>query len=625
MSTNAAAAERLSTIATLLEILGEDKFRVFAHQKAARAVEAMTQDLTTLAQNKWGGAALLKIDGIGPKTADKLIEFVTTGTMAELEELKAKVPAGLLEVLAIPGMGPKTVALVWKDLGVVDLAGLKAAIADGRLLTLPRMGEKAVGKIKMAIEMLAQSAGRLRLGIAMPIAQRVAAQMHNAKGAGVKRAAFAGSLRRGKETIGDIDILVVAADAQKAAEAFCTMPGVRQVIAKGENKCSVRMSIDLDESRWSGDPEMAGSETKAAGGVGVGVADADAVKRPTVQVDLRVIPASSWGAALMYFTGSKEHNIKLRERAQKMGLTLNEYGLFPDDKAADKPPQQRGVKAVASATEESIFTALGLAFVPPELREDRGETELKATPRLIEVADITSELHAHTTASDGSMSIVELAEHMKSRGMHTIAVTDHSQSSAIAGGLKPKALREHIAAIAQAQKAVKGITLLAGSEVDILASGELDYQDDLLAELELVVASPHSGLLQDSETATKRLLKAIAHPLVHILGHPTGRLINRRRGLEPDMAAVIAAAKEHDVALEINAHWMRLDLRDTHVKAAVEAGCLIAINCDVHAKEDADNLLYGVTTARRGWLTPEQCINTWTAAKLHGWLKKKRQ
>jgi DNA polymerase (family 10) len=617
MSTNEAVAERLSLIAQLLELTGADKFRVLANQKAARVLEAYPSDVGPIARG--GGAEgrkrLLDIDGVGPKIADKIVEFVETGKIEELEALRAEVPAGLVELLAVPGLGPKTVRAMWQELGITDVAGLEGAIADGRLLTLPRMGEKAVEKIRSSLALRAESGKRLPLGVALPVAERVVALM--LKVPGVKRAAYAGSLRRGRETVGDIDVLVVADDpgaAGAAAEALCTQPGVRQVLAHGESKCSVRLAVrDEAESTLPASERLQGN-----GGGG------DVAATPTVQVDLRVVPNASWGAALMYFTGSKEHNVKLRERAQRMGLTLNEYGLFPEDQRSDEPPQKRGVKAVAGATEEDVFAALGLCFMPPEMREDRGETELKATPRLVEVADIRAELHSHTTASDGSLSIAELAERARKRGFHTLAVTDHSQSSAIANGLKPDRLRAHMAAVREAGRGIKGLRLLAGSEVDILADGRLDYDDELLAELDVVVASPHSALSQEPAAATARLLKAVKHPLVHILGHPTGRLILRRTGLQPDMPAIIAAAKAHSVALEINAHWLRLDLRDTHVHAAVEAGCLIAINCDVHHPDDFDNLRYGVLTGRRGWLTPEQCVNCWDADRLHEWLASKR-
>ncbi len=340
------------------------------------------------------------------------------------------------------------------------------------------------------------------------------------------------------------------------------------------------------------------------------------------------MPRASYGAALMYFTGSKEHNVRLRERAIKRGQTLNEYGLFPvapGDGAEDGPPQERGVRPVASRHEKEIYEALGLPFIPPELREDRGETaDGFVVPDLIEWDDIGAELHAHTTASDGKMTIEELASEAHSRGYHTIAVTDHSQSSLIPNGLKPDRLAEHIDAVHASNERTKGIRILAGSEVDIHAEGELDYEDDLLARLDVVVASPHTGLRQDPKKAMRRLLGAIEHPLVHILGHPTGRLIGKREGLHLDVAELAAAAAEHDVALELNSNFMRLDLRDTHIAIAVEAGALIAIDCDVHSPSDFDQLRYGILTARRGGLTADRCINTWSPAKLHAWLRSKR-
>ncbi|MFN0010663.1 MAG: PHP domain-containing protein [Phycisphaerales bacterium] len=614
MSINAAVAARLGQIAQLLELTGADKFRVLANQKASRVIEALPDDLARLAKDR---AALLQVDGIGPKIADKIIEFAGTGRIAELDDLRAQVPPGLPELMTIPGLGPKTVRMVWQDAGVVDLAGLKRIIADGTILTLPRMGEKAVEKLKASIQIMAEANLRLPLGVALPIAEQIAGAMRKAKGS--SEAAFAGSLRRGRDTVGDIDILVATTNPAAAAEAFCSQPGITQVISKGESKCSVRVRVEP----LPGDFADTSDTDRAAPVANEAAAAAATDTARSVQVDLRIIPAASWGAAMMYFTGSKEHNVRLRQRALDQGLTLNEFGLFPDDKA-DTPPQQRGIKPVAAKTEAEVFKALGVPLVPPELREDRGELLLKSMPRLVEVADICAELHAHTTASDGSMSIAQLAAAAKARNFHTIAVTDHSQSSAIANGLKPARLREHIAAVKAEAAKTKGIAILCGSEVDILADGDLDYTDDLLAELDVVVASPHASLLQEPERATARLLKAIHHPLVHILGHPTGRLILRRRGLEPDMGAIIAAAKACNVALEINAHWLRLDLRDTHVKAAIDAGCLIAINCDVHGPDDFDNLLYGVLTGRRGWLTPEQCINTWPAQRLHAWLAAKR-
>jgi DNA polymerase (family 10) len=617
MSVNKALAERFSLIAKMQDLLGEDRFKAISHERAARVIEGHPVDLATIAADEVNGRKrLMEIEGVGPKIADKIIEFVRTGRIHELDELAAKVPPGVVELMQIPGLGPKTAAVLWKEAGVTSVAGLKKIIESGEILRLPRMGARSVEKLRESIALAEQGSQRLPLGLAVPVAERFVERLR--KVPGVKQAAFAGSLRRGRETIGDVDILVAATEAggRAASEVFRSMPEVRQVIAAGESKSSVRAVVNPELGRWEIEGK-AGDEVPEAGG-------------PTVQVDLRVVPPASWGAALMYFTGSKEHNVRLRERALKQGLTLNEYGLFPEDRE-DTPPQARGVKPVASRTEEEVYAKLGLAYIPPEVREDRGELESydlkhgpERRPALIELADIKAELHAHTTASDGAMSIEELAAAAKARGFHTVAVTDHSKASTVANGLSVDRLMEHIESVRRADEKAKGITILAGSEVDILADGSLDYPDKVLKQLDIVVASPHFALSQEPAAATRRLLGAIRNRYVHILGHPTGRLINKRAGLSPDMAAVIAAAKEHGVALEINAHWLRLDLRDVHVKAAVDAGALIAIDCDVHAPEDFDNLRYGVATGRRGWLTAAGCINTWTAKKLRDWLRSRR-
>ncbi|MGP1310204.1 MAG: DNA polymerase/3'-5' exonuclease PolX [Phycisphaerales bacterium] len=587
MAFNDELAARFEEIAAMLELLGADSFRVSAHRKVARVIEDSSKDFAALAKDR---DALLEIDGIGAKTADKIVEFATTGTIQEHEELKEKVPAGLLDVLGVQGLGPKTARLLWTELNVTDLEGLKKAIDNGSILTLPRMGAKSVEKIKSALTFHESSGARTPLCVALPTAETLRDRVRGFKG--VERCEFAGSLRRGRDTIGDIDLLAAAKTANAAAigKAFRELPEVEHVLAAGDTKSSVRVSV---------------------GGV-------------KVQVDLRVVEPSSFGAALLYFTGSKAHNVRLRERAQKRGLTLNEYGLFKDD--GEPAPQNRGKKPVASKEEADIYAALDGPAPPPELREDLGELAFDPGHDygLITLDDIKAELHAHTTASDGAMSILELAQNAKKRGFHTIAVTDHSKSQRVANGLDAKRLRAHVKAIREAQNEIKGITILAGTEVDIMPDGSLDYPDDVLAELDVVVASPHWSLAQKPAEATSRLLKAIKHPLVHIIGHPTGRLIGRREGLSPDMGELFAAAVEHDTALEINAHWMRLDLRDTHVRGAVDAGCLIAIDCDVHTEPDFDNLRFGVLTARRGGLTPDRCLNAWTKAKLHAWLKANR-
>lgn len=601
MSVNKALAERFDRMSQMIELLGGDRFRANAHAKAARVIRGYPKDLASLVDDK---KALTSIDGIGARTADKIIEFVRTGRISEYDELVAQVPSGLLIVMDVPGMGPKTVKLIWEQLGVTDVEALKKAIEDGSLLALPRMGQKTIDNIKESIAFAEQAGARLWIGQAMPVAEGIVGRLAKVKG--VQEIAFAGSLRRGKETIGDIDILACTDDAEGLREAFVTMPEVEKVLSRGETKCSVRLRIGSDMSRWS-NPDVEPSDRKGS----------------VAQVDLRLVPKASWGAAMMYFTGSKEHNVRLRERAIKQGFTLNEYGLFPlDDEQG--PPQQRGVKPAAGKTEESIYKKLGFPYLPPEIREDWRELELTETPRLIELSDIKAELHAHTTESDGSLSLEQLAAEATGRGFHTIAVTDHSRSSVQANGLSVERLRAQIERVRAFGAKTKGISVLVGSEVDIHADGKLDYDDELLAELDVVVASPHASLKQNPKVATKRLLAAIEHPLVHIIGHPTGRLINRRPGLEPAMDEIIAAAVQHETALEINAHWMRLDLRDSHVRAAVEAGALIAIDCDVHGIGDFDNLRYGVLTGRRGWLTPAQCINTWSKQKLHAWLKRKR-
>ena len=652
---NQAVAERLHEMGAMMDLLGMDSFRANSHVRAARAIEDLDKAVEDLAKDR---KALLEVQGVGQKMADKIIEFVQTGKIKDHEELKAQVPAGLLLLLKVPGLGPKTVKAMWKEVGISDIPSLKKCIEDGSILKVPRMGEKQVEKIKAALVFAETSGERLWLGRAAAVAEAMVERLKAVKN--VARVEAAGSLRRGKETVGDIDILVAMKAGHEeeggtVAEAFRRSPRVAQVLVAGDNRSSVRMGLDYDTARW----KLEGKETDASG-TGAG--------GPSIQVDLRVLPLDRWGSAMMYFTGSKDHNIRLRERALKMGMTLSDWGLFPED-GEREPPHTRGVKPFPSATEEEVYEKLELAWVPPEMREDRGEIEAaaliwregqenavrkSATERqsdsatggrgkakrgkaeelapvamtsgasvldVIQFSDIKAELHAHTKASDGSMTIEQLAEAAKARGFHTIAVTDHSKSSAVAGGLTVERLLAHIDAVRAAK--VKGITILAGSEVDILADGTLDYPDDVLKKLDVVVASPHSGLGQDPATATARLLKAVRNPYVHILGHPTGRLINRRPGLAPDMAVLIRACVEHDVAMEINAHWMRLDLRDSHVRAAVGAGAKIAIDCDVHAPEDFENLKFGVATARRGWVRAEGCINAWEAGRLHAWLKGK--
>ena len=566
-------------MATAMELLGANGFKVNANRKVARVLEDMTEDLTPLADDP---AAVQKFDGIGKSSAEKICEYLQTGVITDHQNLLAQLPEGMLGLLDVPGLGPKTIRNLWEHAGVESVADLEQAIADDALGDVPRLGAKTIANIADSIAFMKKAGERMPIGRALPLAEKIIE--HLTARPGVEQVQYAGSLRRGRDTVGDLDFLATCDDPTGLIEHFQATKGVEKVLLAGDTKCSLRLELGI-------------------------------------QVDLRVVPTEVFGAALMYFTGSKEHNVTLRERAIKAGMRLNEYGLFPDD-GDDVPPQDRGIEPVAAATEADIYVALEVPFHPPELREDRDE--LDSVPPLVTVDDIKAELHAHTTASDGHLTLEELVAEAKRRGFHTLAVTDHSRSSVQANGLDDDRLRRHIDAIHEIDAATKGIRVLAGSEVDIHADGSLDYDDDLLAELDLVVASPHAALKQDPAKATARLVAAIAHPLVHIIGHPTGRIIGRRAGLSPDLHALIEAALEHDTVLEINANPQRLDLRDIHVRAAVDAGCRLAINTDAHTDTHFDFLRYGVLTGRRGRLGPEQCINCWTAKRLHAWVASKR-
>ena len=550
------------TMATVLEIKGENAFKVNANTKVARALEDLVEDVSSIGD-------LTTIAGVGKSSAKKIARYVKSGEMIEYQELIESIPHGLLDVMTVQGLGPKTVRRLWQEVDVTDIPSLRKAIEDGRLESLPRMGKKTIENITQSLDFLASNANRTRLGIAMPIAQDLIEKLQAITG--VSKSTFAGSLRRGKETIGDIDILACTAEPELLAETFCALPDVEKILAQGRTKCSVRLDVGL-------------------------------------QVDLRIVEADTFGTALLYFTGSKEHNVVLRERAIKQGKKLNEYELTPSN---------------LSKTEEEIYIDLGMPWIPPEIREDRGEFDCTETPSLITIDDILCDLHCHTRASDGHMSIEELATVAITRGYHTIAVTDHSKSQGQANGLQSDRLRQHIDAIREMNENISEITILAGSEVDILPDGTLDYDDEILALLDIVVASPHAALQQSPKDATKRLIAAIEHPLVHIIGHPTGRIINKRKGLEPDIPSLVAAAVEHNTALELNANSYRLDLKDTQIRAAHEGGALIAINTDAHRPEDFNQLQYGILTARRGWATPEDCINCLNHDALQTWLRLK--
>lgn len=591
-NTNPQIAAMFEQMAAVLEILGGDGFRINAFRRAARVMEDLGQDLAQVGPDL---KQLTAIEGIGKGTAQRIAEFLSTGKVKEHAQLLAKIPPGLLELLEIPGLGPKTVGLLWKQAGVESLDGLKTRLEGDKLAQLPGLGAKKLENLRKSIAFARVSAQRVRIGQAMPLAHWFVSRLRKMKG--VKQAAYAGSLRRGQETIGDIDLIVSVAPAgsdptghgqtaRAISDAFVTLEPVREVLAQGPTKTSVR-SIDPASQ-----------------------------KKGAIQVDLRIVAPESFGAALMYFTGSKEHNVAMRERAIKQGAKLNEYGIY------------KGDQFVVGKTEEEVFAALRLDWIPPELRQGRSEltwAQEKRLPKLIKLADIKAELHAHTDASDGRWSIRQLALSAAQQDFHSVAVTDHSRSQVIANGLSIDRLEQHIEHVrAVAAQLEDTITLWTGSEVDILADGSLDYPDSVLAQLDVVVASPHSALTQSPAKATKRLLKAIDNPYVTIVGHPTGRLIGRREGLSPDMKQVIAAAADRGVALEINANSWRLDLNDVHARLAMESGVKLAINTDAHGPGDLDQRIYGVLTARRAGVTKADVVNCMSRDSLGEWLRRTR-
>jgi DNA polymerase (family 10) len=587
-STNEKLRTLFEEMSAALSLLGADSFRASAHARVAREIRGLGEDLRVFVEHdpQTAGKRLAALPGIGQGSARRILEYVETGRIAEHDELLEKVPRGLLDVLAIPGVGPKAAQAMWQELGISSLADLEEQLDSPELASLPRLGKKSIDNIRQAIAWSEKAGDRVPLGIARPIAEDIVGRLREVEG--VERIDYAGSLRRGCESIGDIDVLAAGGDPTAVRECFTSLPWVSQVLAQGASKSSVRLQVDS----------------------------------VVLQADLRIVPREAYGAALLYFTGSKDHNVHLRERAIERDLRLNEYGLFA---GTEERPQDRGTKPVAAASEAEIYRALDLPYIPPELREDRGEIERRIEVEgLVELGHLRAELHAHTTASDGRLGIEELAAEAKARGLRVLAITDHSQSSVIAGGLSPDEVRRHAERVREANARLAGITLLAGAEVDILPDGSLDYDDATLAELDIVVASPHASLRQGPQVATERLVRAVRHPAVHILGHPTGRKVGRRQGLAPDMSAVFAAAAEAGTALEINANWRRLDLRDVHVRSALEHGCLLAINTDAHRASDFDMLVYGVLTARRGGLPKDSCLNTWTPKRLHTWLQRKR-
>jgi DNA polymerase (family 10) len=572
---NRELADTFNLIADLSEIKGEIIYKTLAYRKAAESLAALDRD----AAEYWKEGKLREIPGVGEAIAEKIEELLKTGKLKFLVKLKKEVPPSLAEWLRIPGLGPKKVGLIWKSLKIKTLPQLEKAARAGKLRDLPGMGAKSEAAILAGIESLARRTGRIPLGRAYPLAQEIAAALK--KVPGVVAAEPAGSLRRMRSDVGDIDILVAAADSGPVMDAFVNLPGVARVLGRGDTKSSVEFGDGVRAQVW-------------------------------------VHPPERFGTALQYATGSKDHNVALRELALKKGFSLSEHALKRTSDGSE----------ILCATEAQVYRSLGLPWIPPELREDRGEVQAALSgklPDLIEIGDIRADLHVHTKWSDGQLSVLEMAQAAMRRGLKLIAITDHSGGLGVAGGLDPERLKKQAEEIRRAQERLGGaIKILHGSEVEIKADGTLDFPDEVLAGLDVVIASLHTGLRQPREKVTERALRAVRNPHVDILGHPTGRLYPDREGADLDMDAVLAAAAETRTALEMNAHPARLDLNDQFSRRARDMGILLAINTDAHAEDSFDLLFYGIATARRAWLKKEDVLNTWPVEKIVGWLKERK-
>lgn len=559
---NQQVAKLFADIGDLLEIKGENRFKVLAYRNAADHIENLSFDL----YNFWeSGSNLREIEGIGQAISDKIGELFSTGKLGFWDKLAAQLPPSLVDILAIPDVGPKLAKAMWEELGITTVAEVKAAAQEGKLQKLPRMGAKSETRILASIEALQRrETGRVHLGVAWLLVMRVIAALKALPEVG--QIEPAGSLRRMRETIGDLDFVIATEQPASVMAVFKKLPEVEEVIAAGETKTSVRFHNGM-------------------------------------QADLRCVTPQEWGAALQYFTGSKQHGVKIRELAQRKGYSLNEYALT---RVSDGEP-------LFFDDEAALYEFFGLRYIPPYLREDRGEIEAAFKNKLpagLTVGDITGEVHCHSTWSDGRHSIEEMARAALAKGYQYLAITDHSQSLGVASGLTVDRLQQQRREIDEVQARVPAIRLWQGSEVEVRADGALDFPDEVLAQLDYVVASVHTGLRQDRDTLTRRALAAIRNPHVKQLAHPTGRLLPRREGGDFDMEVLIKAAAETGTFLEINAAPERLDLPDTHTRRAIELGVKLIINCDAHHVEDFDNLHFGVATACRGWASAEHVANT---------------
>lgn len=561
---NREVADLLRLIADMLEIKGEVVYKSLAYRKAADNIEALGRDINEL----WRQGMLRQIPGVGEALEKKLNELFSTGRLGYYEQLQEEIPAGVVSLLGIPGVGPRTAKLLWEQLGALSVADVERAARAGKLRDLPGLGMRSEQRILEGIESLYRRSTRIPLGVAWPIAQELAQALR--RELGVQTVEPVGSLRRMKDTIGDIDLLAACDQPEHATDAFVKLTQVAEVLSHGPTRASVRLHNGL-------------------------------------QVDLRALEPRRYGSLLQYFTGSKGHNVTLRALAQKQGLSLSEYGL------------KRGEEEILCPTEEEVYGALGLPWIPPELREDRGEVQAAQAgtlPKLVQQKDIRGDLHVHTDWSDAAATLEEMAAAARKLGYEYLVISDHTQSLGVANGLTVSRLREQRAEIARLNKGFSEFRLLQGAEVEIRADGSLDYPDDVLEELDVVIASVHSALRQDQETITNRVVRAMRNPHVSVLGHPSGRLLGQREATHVDLDRLLQVAAETSTILEVNATPNRLDLDDVHIRQAIQLGVGLAINSDAHSVGGLDAMGYGVAAARRGWAEARNIVNTFPLSKL---------
>jgi len=569
---NKELADLFNRMADILEFKSENPFKISAYRKASRIIGDLTQDIEEIAESE----KLKDVPGIGEGMAQKIVEYLKTGKVSKFEEVRKGISDELIAIMDIPGMGPKTLSMFHKEKGISNLPQLEKAVENGSLVGLPGIGEKKVENIKRGIQLFKQSKGRMNLGVAFPVAKRIVETLRQKTGS--QKIEWAGSLRRMKENIGDIDILATGADHEKIVYTFTHLPEVREVLASGETKASIIVE----------------------GGT---------------QIDLRVVEEDSYGAALQYFTGSKGHNIRLRGIAKAKGIKINEYGVF------------KGEKKIGGKEEEEVYRALGMDWIEPELREDRGEIEAAQDgrlPKLVQEFEIKGDLHVHSKWSDGTSSIEEIAKAAQKRGYQYVAICDHSKSLKIAHGLDESRLMKQIEEIDRLNEKLKDFQILKGSEVDILTDGTLDLSEKVLEKLDFAVAAIHSGFKQDKGKMTKRIIRALENPYIHVLAHPSGRLLGARDPYKVEIEELMEAAKKYGKALEINAYFERLDLNDIHCRKAKEMGIRVGIGTDSHHLDQIWMISLGVAVARRGWLETTDILNTLPLKGILKWCRRIR-